>query len=329
MALVTVGQIPENDYSSYDALLDSPHLYKSLNDDFSTPGLTLSDALSCTALGQIMEYPTLQMTYPRDGVHAIEIQKDRYIMADFNRKFVHQIFKITHVQQELDQIIVSAEHIGATLNDSTVPGSIQFANATAQDVMNQVFNTMQPGRDFEFHSDVDKLSNVNIEKGQQAGAILINPDQEGDQAVNSIPGLFGGDDCHGHQPGHAAHCRLQLRGKALPPCDKSAENNHIRSHHRDYYRLPRRHVRPGIGGGSVHFRPRTDRLVRERASHHHHLLPHRRLPDGDIQFLPEHRHGKQGHFPFAHAANAFLVALPACPSALLGCMGRVGEHAGV
>lgn len=193
MALVTVGQIPENDYSSYDALLDSPHLYKSLNDDFSTPGLTLSDALSCTALGQIMEYPTLQMTYPRDGVHAIEIQKDRYIMADFNRKFVHQIFKITHVQQELEQIIVSAEHIGATLNDSTVPGSIQFANATAQDVMNQVFNTMQPGRDFEFHSDVDKLSNVNIEKGQQAGAILINPDQEGDQAVNSIPGLFGGE----------------------------------------------------------------------------------------------------------------------------------------
>lgn len=193
MALVTVGQIPENDYSSYDALLDSPHLYKSLNDDFSTPGLTLSDALSCTAPGQIMEYPTLQMTYPRDGVHAIEIQKDRYIMADFNRKFVHQIFKITHVQQELDQIIVSAEHIGATLNDSTVPGSIQFANATAQDVMNQVFNTMQPGRDFEFHSDVDKLSNVNIEKGQQAGAILINPDQEGDQAVNSIPGLFGGE----------------------------------------------------------------------------------------------------------------------------------------
>ena len=193
MALVTVGQIPENDYSSYDALLDSPHLYKSLNDDFSTPGLTLSDALSCTALGQIMEYPTLQMTYPRDGVHAIEIQKDRYIMADFNRKFVHQIFKITHVQQELDQIIVSAEHIGATLNDSTVPGSIQFPNATAQDVMNQVFNTMQPGRDFEFHSDVDKLSNVNIEKGQQAGTILINPDQEGDQAVNSIPGLFGGE----------------------------------------------------------------------------------------------------------------------------------------
>ena len=66
MALITVGQIPKNDYSSYDALLDSPHLYKSLNDDFSTPGLTLSDALSCTAPGQIMEYPALQMTYPRD-----------------------------------------------------------------------------------------------------------------------------------------------------------------------------------------------------------------------------------------------------------------------
>lgn len=193
MALVTVGQIPEVDYGSYDSLLNNPHLYMSINDDFTKPGLTLSDALTCTTPQQIMEYPTLQMTYPRDGIHAIEIQKDRYIMADLNRKYVHQLFKITHVQQELDQIIVNAEHIGATLNDSTVPDSIQFANASAQDVMNQVFNTMQPGRDFTFHSNVSKLSNVNIEKGQQAGAILINPDQEGDQAVNSIPGLYGGE----------------------------------------------------------------------------------------------------------------------------------------
>ncbi len=193
MSLVTVGKIPEVDYGSYDSLLNSPHLYMSINDDFTKPGLTLSDALSCTTPQQIMEYPTLQMTYPRDGIHAIEIQKDRYIMADLNRKYVHQLFKITHVQQELDQIIVSAEHIAATLNDSTVSGSIQFADASAQDLMNQVLNTMEPKRKFDFYSNVSKLSNVNVEKGQQAGAILINPDQEGDQAVNSIPGLYGGE----------------------------------------------------------------------------------------------------------------------------------------
>ena len=193
MAQITVGTVPQTDYSTYNSLLDYPHLYKSINDDFTSPGLTLSDALTCTVSWNSNEFPTLQMTYPRDGVHMIDIQKDRYIMTDINYKLIHQIFKITHTQQELDQVMITAEHIAATLNDSTVPGSIQFANATAQDLMNQVLNTMSEGKDFTFDSDVSKVSNVNIEKLQQAGSILINPDQEGDAATNSVLGLFGGE----------------------------------------------------------------------------------------------------------------------------------------
>lgn len=193
MALITVGKVPEIDYGQYDWLLDFPHLYKSINDDFSKPGLTLKDALTCTVTWNRNEYPTLQMSYPRDGIHMIDIQQDRYIMEDYGFKFPHQLFKITHVTQELDQVVVSAEHIAATLNDCTVSDSIQFANATAQDLMNQVLNTMQPQKDFTFDSKVSKVSNVNVEGGQQAGAILINPDQEGDQAVNSVLGLYGGE----------------------------------------------------------------------------------------------------------------------------------------
>lgn len=193
MALITVGQVPQIDYGQYDQLLDFPHLYKSINDDFSRPGITLKDALTCTVTWNRNEYPTLQLTYPRDGSHMIDIQQDRYIMEDCGYKFPHQLFKITHVTQELDQVVVNGEHIAATLNDCTVPDSIQFANASSQDLMNQVLNTMQPQKDFTFDSKVSKVSNVNVEGGQQAGAILINPDQEGDQAVNSVLGLYGGE----------------------------------------------------------------------------------------------------------------------------------------
>lgn len=193
MALITVGKVPEVDYGQYDQLLSYPHLYKSLNDNLSRPGLTLKDALTCTVTWNRNEYPTLQMTYPRDGIHMIDIQQDRYIMEDCGFKFVHQLFKITHITQELDQVVVSAEHIAATLNDSTVSDQIQFANASPQDLMNQVLNTMQPQKEFKFDSNVSKVSNVNVEGGQQAGSILINPDQEGDQAVNSVLGLYGGE----------------------------------------------------------------------------------------------------------------------------------------
>lgn len=193
MALITTGKIPQIDYGQYDQLLDYPHLYKSINDDFSRPGLTLNDALTCTVTWNRNEYPTLQLTYPRDGNHMIELQQGRYIMEDMGYKLIHQLFKITHVQQELDQVAVSAEHIAATLNDCTVSDQIQLVNATAQDLMNQVLNSMSPGKDFTFDSKVSKLSNVNVEGGQQAGAILINPDQEGDQAVNSVLGLYGGE----------------------------------------------------------------------------------------------------------------------------------------
>ena len=70
MALITVGKIPETDYSVYDYLLDYPYWYQSVNSDFSTPGLTLSDALSCLVTWNDNQFPTLQLTYPRDGIHA-------------------------------------------------------------------------------------------------------------------------------------------------------------------------------------------------------------------------------------------------------------------
>ena len=206
MAKITIGTIPETDFSQYDNYLAYPHLYKSINDDFTTPGLTLSDCLSGYVTSGYNNYPTLQFTYPKDGIHMEEIQQNRYIMTDSSYKLVHQIFKITHVQQELDQVVVDANHIASVLNDSVVPDAIQFPNASAQDVMNQVLNTMVPQRVFTFESNVQKVAAVNIEKGQQAGSILISPDAEGDNPVNSILGLYGGElDFDNFEIHHADH----------------------------------------------------------------------------------------------------------------------------
>lgn len=206
MAKITIGTVPETDFAQYDTYLAYPHLYKSINDDFTTPGLTLSDCLSGYVTSSYNNFPTLQFTYPRDGIHMEEIQQNRYIMTDSSYKLVHQIFKITHVQQELDQVVVDANHIASVLNDSVVPDAIQFQNASAQDVMNQVLNTMIPQRVFTFESNVQKVAAVNIEKGQQAGSILISPDAEGDNPVNSILGLYGGElDFDNFEIHHADH----------------------------------------------------------------------------------------------------------------------------
>lgn len=59
---VTIGKIPEIIYTQYDELLSFPHLYKSINSDFTTPGFTLSDALTCDVTFNFNQYPTLQMT---------------------------------------------------------------------------------------------------------------------------------------------------------------------------------------------------------------------------------------------------------------------------
>lgn len=193
MAKITIGKIPEINFEQYNYLLDYPHWYQSVNSDFTTPGLTLRDATSCKVSWNYNQFPTLQMMYPKNGLHANSLKENTYILTDTNYKFVHQLFKIVHTQEEGTQVVIDANHIASTLNDATVSDTIQIVSGSAQDLMNQVLNTMLPAKSFTFDSDVLSVSNINIEKGQQAGTILISPDQEGDAAVQSLLGLFGGE----------------------------------------------------------------------------------------------------------------------------------------
>ncbi|MDH5099747.1 hypothetical protein OQI87_00975 [Lactobacillus kefiranofaciens] len=193
MAKITVGTIPEIDYGEYEGYEKIPHLYNSLTDDLTTAGYPLPDVITCQVSGNRNQYKTLQITYPADGVNADKLAENKYIMEDSDAKFLHQLFKITHIQQELDNIVVDAEHISATLNDAIIADPLQLVNASPQDLMNQVLNTMQPQKDFTFDSDVMRQSNVNLEAGKSVGSIITDPDQEGDEATQSLLGLFGGE----------------------------------------------------------------------------------------------------------------------------------------
>lgn len=190
---LTIGTIPEVDYQDYSDLMTIPYLYNSLADDLTASGTPLPDAIDCQVNGSKNQYWTLTMTYPRSGLHQKEIQPNKWIMEDCDPKHVHQLFKITHITPELDNVVVEAEHITALLNGSTVADTIQLNGASAQDLGNQILNQMQPQREFVFDSDVNTVSNVNIEGGQQASNLFIDPDQEGDTATQSVLGLFGGE----------------------------------------------------------------------------------------------------------------------------------------
>lgn len=190
---LTIGTISEVDYQDYSDLMTIPYLYNSLADDLTASGTPLPDVIDCQVNGSKNRYWTLTMTYPRSGLHQKEIQPNKWIMEDCDPKHVHQLFKITHITPELDNVVVEAEHITALLNGSTVADTIQLNGASAQDLGNQILNQMQPQREFAFDSDVNTVSNVNIEGGQQASNLFIDPDQEGDTATQSVLGLFGGE----------------------------------------------------------------------------------------------------------------------------------------
>lgn len=190
---LTIGTISEVDYQDYSDLMTIPYLYNSLADDLTASGTPLPDVIDCQVNGSKNQYWTLTMTYPRSGLHQKEIQSNKWIMEDCDPKHVHQLFKITHITPELDNVVVEAEHITALLNGSTVADTIQLNGASAQDLGNQILNQMQPQREFAFDSDVNTVSNVNIEGGQQASNLFIDPDQEGDTATQSVLGLFGGE----------------------------------------------------------------------------------------------------------------------------------------
>ena len=181
---------PESEYS---VLLRFPILYENAASDYDTNGLgALSDALTCIVNRTFNQFPTLQMTYKRNGIHAKDLQEGHIIMTDIGPDLIHQKFRINQIQKSTDNLIVNATHIAGDIAYNTITQDLQLPNASANDVFNTLINSLaDPMPDIRFDTDVTTMSNVNMPMSSgNAGNLLIDADQEGDEPTQSMAALF-------------------------------------------------------------------------------------------------------------------------------------------
>lgn len=77
----------------------------------------LSDCLSCEITEEVRGVYELAMTYPANGIHADDIDVERYIIAKPNYTDEPQIFKIYRISKALNGVYsINAEHISYKLN---------------------------------------------------------------------------------------------------------------------------------------------------------------------------------------------------------------------
>ena len=194
MTAITVPVGTDEDDVTYQNNMEHPVLYESAFDDEDTQGLvTLSDALECKVTFNANNFPILQMTYPKKGVGAKLIDYDLVIMTDTSNKWTHQKFRIVTIAKDIDNLIITANHIVADLINKPTMCDIALPSCSATDCANYIINHLA-GNDHQYYftSDVSTLSNVNIPAGP-ASDMFISPDQEGDMATQSIIGLYGGE----------------------------------------------------------------------------------------------------------------------------------------
>lgn len=192
----TYGRSEVEPESEYAVFLRYPILYENASQDSDTNGIgALSDTLSCNVVRTRNQFPTLQLTYKRDGIYAKELQNGRIIMSDMGPDLVHQKFRINQVLKSVDNIVVNATHIAGDIAYNAITDDIQIASASVTDAFNSIINKLaEPMPDIRFDSDIAAMSGVNMKKDSgNVGNLLIDPDQEGDTQTQSLASLFKGE----------------------------------------------------------------------------------------------------------------------------------------
>lgn len=192
----TYGRSEVEPESEYAVFLRYPILYENASQDSDTNGIgALSDTLSCNVVRTRNQFPTLQLTYKRDGIYAKELQNGRIIMSDMGPDLVHQKFRINQVLKSVDNIVVNATHIAGDIAYNAITDDIQIASASVTDAFNSIINKLaEPMPDIRFDSDIAAMSGVNMKKdSSNVGNLLIDPDQEGDTQTQSLASLFKGE----------------------------------------------------------------------------------------------------------------------------------------
>lgn len=96
-----------------------PILFPSNATSFNNNGLgRLADAISCEVREVLNGAYTLTMVYPFDGIHASDIAHGRIIYAKANQQDGPQAFRITQIQETLEdrKLKISANHISYDLS---------------------------------------------------------------------------------------------------------------------------------------------------------------------------------------------------------------------
>lgn len=152
-----------------------PVLFDSKATDFSTNGLgRLTDAISCTVTEERNGSFELEMTYPIQGIHYLDISYSMIIVAKPSRKNTYQAFRIYEMSKPLDgQVTIKARHISYQL--SYIP-TVPFSADTAIGALNGLKNYATENCPFTFESDVTT-----------AGSFIF-------QVPYSIRSLLGGQD---------------------------------------------------------------------------------------------------------------------------------------
>lgn len=182
--------------SEFAVLMRFPILYENATSDSDTNGIgPLSDTKSCLVTRAYNQFPTLQLTYKRDGIYAKELQNGRIIMTDMGPDLVHQKFRINQVQKSLDEIVVNATHIAGDIAYNTITKDLQIPSSSAADLFNMIITNLSDDMpDIRFDTDISTMSTVNMKMSSgNAGNLLIDSDQEGDEATQSLSALYKGE----------------------------------------------------------------------------------------------------------------------------------------
>lgn len=186
----------DTDMSDYVDLQRYPVLYPYAEVDTTTQGMgALPDWINGTVTASVNQWAVLSGTYKLGGIKAENLDIDRVIMVDCGPGWLHQLFKVTHLSPSLEGIQVDGVQVGGYfLNKNPVRKELQFPVASPNAAWKLIQDNLEdPHPELSFDSDVSTTADVDFPAATNASNLLLDADQEGDKATESIPGLYGGE----------------------------------------------------------------------------------------------------------------------------------------
>lgn len=190
------GKEETDDRSKYQDIMRYPIYYDNAVDNDETQGkVVLADVLSAPVTWTTNQIPSMQFTYPRDGVGAKLIKHEGIIMYDVNRYLTHQKFRVKKITKSETNIVIDCTHIIGDLAGITLKKSIQLPDVNSSQLFDALIeNSTSYIPDLRYDSDISTVSNVNIDMTNgNLSNYVFDTDQEGDTATQSLLGLYGGE----------------------------------------------------------------------------------------------------------------------------------------